>query len=171
MEQYPNKIGKAMIVLAWIVFLGLLSFVFNDFLEQQNNPNQDLKSNSNQEARRVELQRNRYGHYVATGKINNREVTFLLDTGATWVSIPEPVAKDLKLKAGYANQVQTANGVITVYQTKINTIQLGDIILYGVRAHINPYMQGEEILLGMSFLKELEFYQQGDKLTIIQSNF
>lgn len=168
MDQYPNKIGKGMIVIAWIIFLGLLTVVFGDFLEEQNNPNQQLVGVENQGTRQVELQRNRYGHYVATGKINNLEVVFLLDTGATWVSIPENVAKTLNLKAGYASQVQTANGTITVYNTRINTIQLGNIILHDVRAHINPYMQGDEILLGMSFLKELEFSQQGDKLTIRQ---
>jgi len=37
-----------------------------------------------------------------------------------------------------------------------------------VRASINPYMDGEEILLGMSALKQLELLQQGKTLTLKQ---
>jgi aspartyl protease family protein len=40
--------------------------------------------------------------------------------------------------------------------------------LQQVRASINPNMQGNEVLLGMSFLKHLEFTQRGDSLTLRQ---
>ena len=43
----------------------------------------------------IVLKSSTYGHYVVTGKINNKDVTFLIDTGASFVSIPGKVAKNL----------------------------------------------------------------------------
>jgi len=157
-----------MIILCWIVLLGLLTIYFSRYLEQQNNPNQNLTATQNGQANEVQLQRNRYDHYVASGLINSQEVTFILDTGATDISIPEKVAQKLRLKAGIKIPVNTANGQINVYATTLNSVSLGSIELNDIRANINPYMQGEEILLGMSFLKHLHFSQQGDQLLIRQ---
>ncbi len=170
-EQTPNNIGRGMIFAAWIVMLGLLWVLFGEYLENQHNPNQHVVGHVEDGERRVVLQRNRAGHYVSNGRINGQRVTFLLDTGATDISIPLPVAERLKLERGYASQAQTANGVITVYATRLNTVELGNIVLHDVRAHINPNMHNQEILLGMSFLKQLEFDQRGDTLTIRQPYF
>lgn len=160
-----------MILFAWILLLVLLSVLFGDYLENQNNPNRQVVSTEGETERSIELLRNRQGHYVTSGRINDKSVTFLLDTGATDVSIPAPVARYLDLKEGFATQVQTANGVITVYATRLHKVEIGNIVLHDVRAHINPHMREREVLLGMSFLKQLEFSQQGDKLTITQPFF
>ena len=162
-----TSIGKSFIWIAWVFGLGLLVFVFQDVLDEQYNPNQEpqisLRSNGQAE---VTLQQNRQGHYVTNGAINGAEVTFLLDTGATQVSIPAHIAEQLSLKAGSKQRVQTANGSITVYQTKINELRIGNIYLYNVAAHINPSMDSDEILLGMSALKRVEFRQIGKKLIL-----
>jgi len=114
------------------------------------------------------LQRNRYGHYVADGEINQQPVVFLLDTGAGGISVPEGLAREIGLKRGSALRYQTANGMITVYATTLAQVDLGGIILRQVRASINPNMQGNEVLLGMSFLKHFEITQKGKTLTIRQ---
>ena len=62
--------------------------------------------------------------------------------------------------------VRTANGSLRVAQTYINELKLGDIRLTNVRANLNPGMQDNEILLGMSALKQLEFTQRGDWLIL-----
>jgi aspartyl protease family protein len=169
MTQPPQRLGKGMIYAAWILALILLTLFFNYFIEHQNNPNQAPVTQYHQEGyREVTLQRNRSGHYVANGSINNQPVVFFLDTGATTVSIPESVALRLNLQRGTPFQAETANGTVTVYSTIIDNIAIGEIKLHEVRASINPTMRGEEILLGMSFLKQLEFTQRGDNLTIRQ---
>jgi len=169
-NQEPNTargIGVSMVALAWILLIGMLFWWFVDYEESRNNPNQQISSLVTDDGgREIVLQRNRYGHYVATGSINGQPVTFLLDTGASDVSIPDGLAKKLKLKRGIGQIYNTANGQITAYLTKLNRVSLGDIELRNVRASINPSMQGDEVLLGMSFLKELEFTQRGDTLTI-----
>lgn len=158
-----------MIILGWITVLGLLTVFFSDYLTRQYNPNQELAiTRTNNGAAEVRLQRNRYGHYVATGTINNQPVTFLLDTGATHISVPGRIARELGLEAGMRMPVATANGQIDVYATRLDSVNLGGIELSNVRANINPYMDMDDILLGMSFLKHLNFSQQGDQLIIRQ---
>jgi len=157
-----------MTVLGWIVVLGILTVYFSRYLDQQNNPNKALSTSQTNDYKQVQLQRNRYGHYLANGMINSTEVVFLLDTGATDITIPEKIAQKLRLKAGIKIPVQTANGQTVVYATTLDSVSIGEIELHGVDANINPYMQGEEVLLGMSFLRHLDFAQQGEQLLIRQ---
>jgi len=169
MNDSPTRLGKGMILIAWLLVLGLLTLFFNDFHDKQNNPNQELTTQTNQDGtREVILQRNRSGHYVASGTINGQPVVFFLDTGATMVSIPERVANRLNLLKGIPIAVSTANGTITTYATKLDSIALGAIKLHKVRASINPYSPDDKILLGMSFLKDLEFTQRGETLILRQ---
>jgi aspartyl protease family protein len=169
MSENPQKLGKSMITFAWILALVIFTLFFNMLSNRQHNPNANLKTDIGENgARTVTLQRNRSGHYIASGQINDVDVQFLLDTGATVVSIPDRTAKKLGLKRGMAIEVSTANGVITAYSTEISKITLGNIELSDIRASINPQMEDEEILLGMSFLKHLEFTQRGDTLILKQ---
>ena len=163
----PKHLGRGMIVAAWLLLLALLTWFFNTQLEQQHNPNQQVMMDASADGQpEVQLERNRFGHYVATGLINSQPVVFMLDTGATDVSVPLSVAEKLGLEKGQSMQYQTANGTIRAWQTLIDEIRLGDISIGPVRASINPGAQGDEILLGMSFLKQLDFKQQGNTLTL-----
>lgn len=155
-----------MFILAWIMGLILVGLLFEDTLTAQFNPNEQPDSRIENGKPVVVLKRNRMGHYVATGKINGQAVVFLVDTGATNVSIPENVARDLGLQRGAPGRSLTANGTVTVYRTQIPTLELGNIKLNNVTGNINPGMQGPEILLGMSVLKQLEFTQRADTLTL-----
>ena len=161
-------IGRGMLTVFWILALGALVFVFGKWEKNQYNPNQDVNHLQHDGQRIVELKRNRQGHYVSSGQINGHRVTFMLDTGATVVAVPENTARKLGLMAGAAHQVHTANGTATAYRTEIATLQLGNIILTDLRASITPGMQGNQVLLGMSALTQLDFNQSGDILTLIQ---
>ena len=162
-----NKIGKLFVWLAWIIGLALLMFVFQDLLDEQYNPNsQPVMHLTESGQAEVILDQNRQGHYVARGTVNDSAVTFLLDTGATEVSIPAHIADQLGLVAQGSYRVQTANGSITVYKAEIGQLSLGNIFLYNVAAHINPAMKSDEILLGMSALKQVDFTQTGKQLIL-----
>jgi len=158
-----------MIVAAWVLLLGLLTAWFSGWLDAQRNPNREVSGHvAEGGVREVVLQQNRQGHYVATGSINDASVRFLLDTGATTVSVPEDLARELDLSPGAPSPTQTANGVVMTYPTVLDRVRLGNIELRDVRAHINPGMRGGGVLLGMSFLKQLEMIQRGDSLTLRQ---
>jgi aspartyl protease family protein len=161
-----RSLGRGMVIAAWVILLLLLTVFFNDHLDRQNNPNRQLATVITDGVPEVRLQRNRHGHYVATGLINGQAVEFMLDTGATDVSIPASIAEKLGLKRGRAMTYQTANGAINAWQTTVDTIQLGELQLGPIRASINPHDSSGAVLLGMSFLRHLDFSQQGNTLTL-----
>jgi aspartyl protease family protein len=168
--KHPGqRLGRGMMIAGWVLLLVLLTLLFNDWFEGQRNPNREVTGRiALDSAREVVLMRNRQGHYLATGQINGEVVEFLLDTGASDVSIPATIAARARLERGPAVSYQTANGTITAYQTRIPLLELGNIALHDIRASINPHMQDETILLGMTFLKHLEFTQRGDTLILRQ---
>lgn len=161
--------GKSMLTIAWIIALAMLTYYFRIREQKDYNPNKEPSYQLTQNGvREVNLQRNRYNHYITDGKINGQGVTFLVDTGATDVAISGKLADRLKLERGYAAKAITANGYATVYTTKIDTIQIGNIVFHNVRATINPTMPDMEVLLGMSAIKDIEFIQKGTTLTLRQ---
>ncbi len=154
-----------MLVISWVLALIGLTVIFGNWEDKQHNPNQTIDINDLGE---VVLQQNRQGHYIASGLINNQAVVFLLDTGATDVAVPSSLAKKLGLNPGRKKRAITANGVVDIRDTRIESLQLGTIKLNNVRASIHPGMTGTDILLGMSALKDLELTQRGATLTIKQ---
>ena len=165
-----SRAGKNMMIIAWIIALALLTYYFRFWETQQYNPNPVPNQSTNSEGiNEVTLERNRSNHYVTAGFINQVPVIFLLDTGATDVVVPSRLAEKLGLQAIYSATAQTANGTATVFATVIESIQIGNIHFQNVRASINPNMGDMEVLLGMSALKEVEFVQRGDTLTLRQA--
>ena len=161
--------GRVMAVFFWVTVMALLTLYFSDVLDRQRNPNRDVSSSVTTEGvREVVLRRNRMGHYVSSGEINGQPVVFLLDTGATGVAIPDSIAQRLRLPRGRAMATATANGTARSYQTRLGEVALGDIRLQNVDATIAPGLQMDEVLLGMSFLKYIEFTQRGNELTLRQ---
>ncbi|MGK0298467.1 MAG: aspartyl protease family protein [Gammaproteobacteria bacterium] len=161
-----KKIGSTMTLLAWLVFLGLLTLLFGNILDRQENPNNEVISLDDNGSIEVTLIQNRSGHYVAVAKFNNTPVNIIIDTGATDVSVPEAIADKIGLRRGAVMEVSTANGTIPVYATKIDSIQLGQITSYNIRANINPHMEENYVLLGMSFLENMEITQSRGKMVL-----
>ena len=157
-----------MTIVAWIIFLAMLFVIFEDLLLQRNNPNQNIATTVTGHQKEIILQRNAYGHYISSGTINSIEVVFLLDTGASDIAIPEPVADKIGLSRGHAIVIKTANGNVKAYRTRLDSVAIGDIRLYDLNATILTNMTGQEILLGMNFLKHFEIVQKGRSLTIRQ---
>ena len=161
------RAGKFMTYAAWLLLMALLTLGFTDLIERQRNPNRDVENATGDDGtREVRLQRNRQGHYVANGTINGHTVEFFVDTGATSIAIPTNVAQRLGLEAGRPVRVETANGMMVAYMTNIESIGIGNIILHDVRGQIAPQMFDDAVLLGMSFLKQVDFAQQGDTLIL-----
>ncbi len=153
-----------MLAVAWLLIFGGIYWYFNGWEATQNNPNsaQVLRGQQGE----LTLIRNRAGHYVADGEINGRRVTFLLDTGATAVALPSALARELGVKRGAAVTVQTANGAAAGYETRLDSVRLGPIEMRDVGALVANGLDTETVLLGMSFLKRVEFMQREDRLIL-----
>ena len=171
-RDFISSAGTAMTAIAWILFLFILFGGFDYLIAKRNNPNQNIVTNeyflANGLQKEIVLQRNAHGHYVTSGTINDYEVVFLLDTGASDIAIPESLANDIGLTKKQRIVVKTANGNARAYRTRIASVGIGDIKLYDLNATILTNMPGKEILLGMNFLKHFEITQKGRTLTIKQ---
>jgi aspartyl protease family protein len=159
-----SRSGKIMLAIAWLLIMGGVYWFFSGWEAQQVNPN--TARVLNQQQGELVLLRNRAGHYVAQGEINGRHVTFLLDTGATWVALPTALAREIGLKRGAAITLQTANGAAVGYQTRLDSVRLGPIEMRDVGALVAHGMDADTVLLGMNFLKRLEFTQRGGELVL-----
>jgi len=169
MEDQPGKgLGRWMLAGACVLAMVLLTLVFQSLVEEQRNPNRSPLSSAGDLGIEVILERNRQGHYVFTGTINGRPAEFLVDTGASDVVVPLALARSLELPFGREARAMTANGLTTIYATTIASIRIGAIELHDVRASINTGVQPGGILLGMSALKQIDFVQRGDQLTLHQ---
>lgn len=109
------------------------------------------------------------GHYIADGTINDLPVEFLLDTGATLVTIPPKVQQQLNLPVGESVEVQTAAGPIQVYPVQLASLVLGQMRLHNIKAMYNPQTQDDRVLLGMNALREMRFQQLGTQLVLEQT--
>lgn len=164
-----RRAGRVMLVLAWGAGLLLATHFFGKWEDGKSHPNRQPQSVHGSDYVEVRLASSPGGHYLVDGQINGEAVIFLLDTGATQVAIPSQMARSLGLQAGAPVQISTANGRATAHRTRLERLQLGDIVLHDVAALIAPGMDGDEILLGMSALKHLEFSQRDGTLLLRQS--
>ncbi len=167
LDDTPSRVGRAMLFAAWVVGLLLLVMFFNDLVERQENPNPNPAASLNPSGvPEVVLHRNRAGHYVAGGFINGEPVRFLIDTGATDVALPLSLARRLELPLRPGGISMTANGSVRTWLTRLDRVDLGGLVARRVRASVLPNMPGDSVLLGMSYLGQLEFIQRGNRLTL-----
>lgn len=168
-EHNTNKAGLILNILAWLLLMAMLGYFWHIKFNHMENPNQEVQIDSDtQNLRQVTLKMNNYNHYVFTGTINNEPVTFLLDTGASSVAIPSHIADKLKLKRGQEVPISTASGDDIAYRTKIDSLSIGNIVVHDIKGLILSKASDDEVLLGMSVLKKLEFTQSGRNLIIKQ---
>ena len=164
--ESSKTISGWMIVLLWVLLIGGGTLLANQWLKAREASKITVWTDVNGEPPKLTLRGDRYGQYELKGSANGQNVYFLLDTGATEISIPVSVADRLNLKRGEGYPVSTANGRVTVYSTQLDTVSIGPFTLENVAAHINPGMNGDVALLGMSFLRHFEMIQRSGELTI-----
>jgi len=124
------------------------------------------------QGRQVALRTGPGGHATINGRVNNRPVTFLLDTGATMVVLNERTARNLGYhlaKSDFTQVSRTANGDVLVAPIRLSEIRVDNIVVRDVPAIVVPGQVLEGNLLGMSFLNRLRKFEfQGDRLVLTQ---
>lgn len=118
---------------------------------------------------KVTLMADGRGMFIAEGSVNGMPVRFMVDTGATYVSMS---ARDaLRLGVDYSKgrpvMMQTANGTVLKYLVKFDSVKLGSIELTGVDGVVG----GQDMpvaLLGMSFLNRLEMQHEGQTMVLMR---
>ncbi|TDO07702.1 MULTISPECIES: retropepsin-like aspartic protease family protein [Halomonas] len=164
-ERATRRAGLGMMLLFWVLFLGGGAWWLHGYLEAQRNPNAHLASVAGTDEPLV-LERNRAGHFVATGRINDQPVEFLLDTGATYVAVPADMAERLGLESTGSAWFNTANGRVRGELATLETVSLGGYEAHGVRGSISPALTGDAALLGMSFLNRFDIEIRDERMVL-----
>ena len=103
-----------------------------------------------------------------TVSVDDKGVVYLDKRAVALAAVPAELAERLGLSRGAPVMLHTANGQTTGYRTVLNSLSLGDIVLRDVRAIVAPGFRSEQVLLGMSALKQLEFTQRAGTLVLRQ---
>jgi aspartyl protease family protein len=108
------------------------------------------------------------GMYYVDGKINGLATRFLIDTGATFVTMSGNHASRLKIdyRKGTYSSAQTASAVVPVWQIKLASVSIGGIELKNVDATVIAGERPFDVLLGNSFLRRTRIQQAGSVLEI-----
>jgi aspartyl protease family protein len=118
------------------------------------------------------LKADRQGHFWTVAHINGLQVSALIDTGATLVSLPAEEAIRLGIPYGGGQPIilQTAGGPRDGYRVTLASVRVGDITLHNVDGVV---MAGgaaglPAAVIGMSFLNSVEWQRVGNTLTLTQ---
>lgn len=107
--------------------------------------------------------------YLVVGSINGYPVDFVVDTGATLVSLSGREARRLGIDyrvVGTPGRSSTASGIDAIYLVNLDRVKVGDIELRNVQGAVHDGEFPPATLLGMSFLSRLNIRQDGPVLEL-----
>lgn len=107
------------------------------------------------------------GHFMTHGSINGRAVRFMVDTGASLVSMSQADAErmGIDVRKGRRGMVQTANGAVPATQVSLAHVRIGEVDVYNVDALVLPSAM-PHVLLGNSYLTRFQMRRENDRLTL-----
>ncbi|AFL74392.1 retropepsin-like aspartic protease family protein [Thiocystis violascens] len=114
----------------------------------------------------VVLKQNDVHQFVVGGRMNGERVEFLVDTGAAEVCMPYAVARRLNLPLSPGVISKTGNGNVQSWSAQLDSVDVGGLVASQVKATVLPNMQGEQVLLGMSYLRHMELVLAGGEMTL-----
>ncbi len=119
----------------------------------------------------VEISKTKNEHFEVKASVNGVPILFLIDTGATNVTLSQADAKSIGIdvdRLTYNISTNTANGRGWAAGITLDLIEIGPIELKDVKAHVvKSGLAGS--LLGMSFLSRLKSYMVSqDKMILIK---
>ena len=116
----------------------------------------------------VSLYADKVGQFYGNLTINDASLKYVVDTGATTVALNSGDAKFAKIdyEKGERIAMSTANGVVSAYLVKLNTLKIGAITLYNVGATVNEGGSPPVVLLGMTALNRLDMKRDNSILTL-----
>jgi clan AA aspartic protease (TIGR02281 family) len=108
------------------------------------------------------------GHYFLNAEVNSHGLIFVIDTGATMVSLPRAFAATASLFCNDKAVIETANGQSKVCTTTITELKVGDFVLSNVTALIVPNLG--QPLLGMNVLQFFNIEQKNDEMRLSEQD-
>jgi clan AA aspartic protease (TIGR02281 family) len=104
------------------------------------------------------------GHYFIDGAVNDSYLNFVIDTGATLVTLPLATAMNAGVKCQNRALMQTGNGVTQGCTATIQKLKFGNFTLRYVQAIVVPNLS--QPLLGMNVLKQFRVEQDNGEMRL-----
>lgn len=153
------KWGPLAIVVFWLAVMGLLYLAMNHYLK----PKAVVVSASGD----LIIPRARDGHFYAEGLVNGRPVRFLVDTGATLVTVSEAFAQEAGLAPGTQTVFKTANGDLPGRIVPGVSVSVGPIDVSGMKIGVGLVGHEAQVaLLGQNFLAKFEVSLIGEQMVL-----
>ena len=127
-------------------------------------------SYSEAQSAEVRLLSGHNGHYMVGGFVNGRPVDFLVDTGASYISMNIHVARRLGVNFRNAprTKMNTANGVTEAFEVLLDKVTIGAITQYKVKGVVHVGDSPHITLLGNSFLSNVELREEQGAMVMRQ---
>lgn len=155
----PGQTGLIPMMIFWCVVMGLLYVGMTHYLQPkaaQVQANGDLV-----------ISRARDGHFYADGTVNGQAVTFMVDTGASLVSVSAPVAQAAGLHGGVPTTFYTANGSQPGRVVDGVVIAVGPLRVSNARVGVGLTMgDARQALLGQSFLGKFDITMTQNQMVL-----
>lgn len=161
-EPTPQSVARRStlaLLLFWLLVMGALYWAMQLYLEPAR-----VKVQSDGT---VVIARDRDGHFRAEGAINGQPVTFLVDTGATAISVTDALAARAGLEGGEAVRFRTANGEREGRMVVADQVRVASLVVSGLRVGTGyTGATDRDALLGQNFLRQFDVEMRGDRMLI-----
>lgn len=116
----------------------------------------------------VSLYADKSGHFFGNVTINGATLKYVVDTGATNVTLNSIDAKSAKIDYAKGKEVRmaTANGVVSAHNVTLNTLKIGTIVLNNVEVTVIEGSSPPFVLLGMSAQNRLNVKRENSIMTL-----
>ena len=154
-----QKWGPLAIVAFWLLVMGVLYVAMSHYLK----PKPVVITATGD----LVIPKARDGHFYAAGSVNGQPVQFMVDTGASLVTVSEPFARAAGMDAGVPTVFKTANGDLAGRIVAGVPVALGPVQVSSVRVGVG--LVGGEVadaLLGQSFLSQFEVVLSKEQMVL-----
>lgn len=151
--------GFISVLIIWIIIFTIAYLYFDTRLEPRVSVAREYLENG-----AVIIPRSWDGHYYVNGSINDFPIKFMIDTGASVVSVGKQFARLADLPKGRPASFATAGGVVQGEMVFNQTIEAGGIVMNGLQVSVG--LHGDVALLGQNFLRSIDVIQSKDTMIL-----
>lgn len=155
----PTKTGLIPMLIFWCVVMALLYLLMTQYLKPRQ---AQVQANGD-----LVIQRSQDGHFYTLGTVNGQEAKFMVDTGASLVSVSEAFAQKARIGGGMPTTFGTANGnrpgrIVEGVDIAIGPVRVSNVTV-GVGLHMG---EDNEALLGQSFLSKFDITMSKNQMVL-----
>ena len=163
--QKTAQLGALAIAAVWLAVAGVLYLVFDRI---EHNRQASLKPYALDSGDLV-IPRQRDGHFHVEGEVNRQPVRFLVDTGASHVSVSQALATLAGLPAGQSITLHTANGPRQGQLVRSVPVRVGNLVLNDTSVAVGlSGLEPQQALLGQAFLRHFDVEIRRDEMVLRQ---